>query len=174
MTKDEFESKYPLIMGWINQTIADHAGGAWSIASLGFPRLSQYFHPQLLATSRVVYVASVPIPPLTAMGLDQFADIESMDLGGITFLNTFFSRLEMQYNEAHHFHELIHVIQWRILGPKLFMEAYAHGLTRIEYRQTPLEVMAYTLESVFRNSTTPFNVDKVVREQLGELYVQCR
>lgn len=38
------------------------------------------------------------------------------------------------------------------------------------YRQSPLEVMAYILESVFRNSANPFDVATVVREQITSLY----
>jgi len=170
MRKEQFDSKYPLILGWIKETLADHAGQARSIAFLEFKRLPQYFKPTLLDSAWVVYVSSVPRPPLSAIGLDQFADFENMEPAGITYLNTFFSRNEMQGDESHHFHELIHVIQWQVLGPRLFVEAYVDGLERIEYRQTPLEVMAYMLESVFRNSTTPFDVEAVVREQLKKLY----
>jgi hypothetical protein len=92
-----------------------------------------------------------------------------MNAAGITYLDTFFSQDEMRGNEAHHFHELVHVIQWQLLGPKGFIAAYADGLERIGYRASPLEVMAYTLESVFRNSNVPFNAAKVVREQLEAL-----
>lgn len=93
-----------------------------------------------------------------------------MDAGGITYLDTFFSRDEMREDEALHFHELVHVIQWQLLGAKLFVAAYADGLEKIGYRQSPLEVMAYTLESIFRSSQAPFDVATIVREQLHELY----
>jgi hypothetical protein len=50
------------------------------------------------------------------------------------------------------------VIQWQLLGPKTFVAAYADGLERIGYRASPLEMMAYNLESAFRNSQAPFDV----------------
>ncbi len=170
MTPEEFEEKYPLILGWIQKTFAEHESEAQSIASLGFKRLPRYFQPEELASAKVVYVSNVPAPPLNAIGLTQFSDIENMTAAGVTYWNTFFSRHEMRGNESHHFHELIHVVQWRLLGSKLFVAAYADGLERIGYRHSPLEVMAYTLESVFNNSAAPFDVAAVVRDQLAALY----
>jgi len=169
MTTEEFEAKYPLILGWIQNTIAEHAPQARSVASLGFKRLPQHFHRDVLETASVVYVSDVPAPPLGAIGLGQFSDFENMNGAGITYLDTIFSRQEMRGDESLHFHELVHVIQWRVLGPKGFVAAYADGLERIGYRQSPLEVMAYTLESVFRNSAAGFDVAAVVRQQLASL-----
>jgi hypothetical protein len=57
-----------------------------------------------------------------------------------------------------------------ILGPKCFVAAYADGLERIGYRASPLEMMAYTLENVFRINQTPFDVATIVREQLNAFH----
>jgi len=170
MTQQQFDEKYPLIIGWIKQLLTDHAANAHSVASLGFNRLPLYFQPDVLASAKVVYVTQVPAPPLTALGLTQFSDFEHLNAGGITYLDTFFSRHEMRADEALHFHELVHVLQWQFLGPKRFVAAYADGLERIDYRQSPLEVMTYALESVFRHSPAPFDVATIVREQLHQLY----
>jgi hypothetical protein len=35
------------------------------------------------------------------------------------------------------------------------------------YRQSPLEDMAYNAETAFANSTTPFDVEKMVAEKFG-------
>ena len=170
MTQEEFDAKYPLILGWIQNTLAEYAQRAQSVAALGFNRLPQYFNPNVLASAKVVYVPAVPALPLSALGLPEFSDFENMNPAGITYLDTFFSREEMRGNEPHHFHELVHVIQWKVLGPKMFVAAYADGLERIGYRHSPLEVMAYTLESIFRNTTAGFDVATVVRQQLASLY----
>ncbi len=170
MTQDEFDEKYPLILGWIQNTLTEHAATARPIASLGFKRLPFYFHPDILTGAKVVYLPKVPTPPLNAIGLSQFADFEKLNADGITYLDTFFARNEMRDNEALHFHELVHIIQWQLLGPKLFVAAYADGLERIRYRASPLETMAYMLESVFRNSHAPFAVATIVREQIHALY----
>lgn len=170
MTQQEFDEKYPLILGWIQNTLAEHATSARPIASLGFKRLPLYFHADVLAKAKVVYVPHVPAPPLSAIGLSQFSDFENMNAGGITYLDTFFARDELRGDETLHFHELIHVIQWQSLGPKSFVAAYADGLERVGYRASPLETMAYILDSVFRNSQTPFDAVAIVREQLHALY----
>jgi hypothetical protein len=170
MTQAEFDAKLPVILGWIQKTLAEHASRAQPVASLGFRRLPQYFASDVLRSAKVVYVPSVPAPPLSAIGLPQFSDFENMNAAGITYLDTFFSREEMRGDEAHHFHELIHVLQWKMLGPKSFLAAYADGLERNGYRASPLEVMAYTLESVFSNSPSPFDATSIVRDQLLELY----
>jgi hypothetical protein len=75
----------------------------------------------------VVYVAAVPTPPLSALGFNQFSDFEKMNAMGITYLDTFFSREEGRGNESLHFHELVHVLQWQLLGPKAFIAAYAEA-----------------------------------------------
>ena len=118
----------------------------------------------------MVYVPSVPVPPLGSLGVAEFSDFEAMNPDGITHLNTFVSRNEMQGREEHHFHELVHVIQWRVLGPRGFLKAYADGLSKCGYYESPLEVMAYTLEGVFRSSESPFDVEQVVREEMRRLY----
>ena len=170
MTQNEFDEKFPLVLDWIRNTLAEHSAEAKTIASLGFKRLPLYFHPDILAKAKVVYVEDVPTPPLSAIGLDQFSDFENMNPGGITYLDTFFCRTVFDGNESLHFHELVHVIQWQVLGPKRFLAAYADGLERIGYRANPLETMAYTLDNVFRSSKTPFDVGAVVREQLQAIY----
>lgn len=159
MTEQEFRVAYPLIAGWIQKTLAEHAPAAQSVASLGFSRLSQYFNPALLASSKVVVVAQVPMPPLARMGLDRFRDFEQMDAGGITYLDTYFVRADHAQVESLHFHELVHVIQWRLLGPEKFLMRYADGLERFGYRNSPLEVMAYDFQERFEREKTPFSVE---------------
>jgi hypothetical protein len=170
MKPEEFEAKYPLILSWIQGTLTTYIVQARPVSSLGFKRLPQYFRAEVLTSSKVVYVAVVPTPPLSALGFNQFSDFENMNATGITYLDTFFSREEGRGNESLRFHELVHVLQWQMLGPKAFIAAYADGLERNGYRRSPLEVMAYTLESVFKNSANPFDVAAAVREQLIALY----
>jgi len=40
--------------------------------------------------------------------------------------------------ESLHFHELIHIVQWRVLGPEGFLAMHADGLTHFGY-PTPAE-----------------------------------
>jgi hypothetical protein len=169
MTNEAFEAKYPLLLEWITTTVNRHASQSSTVASLGFNRLPHYFDSDLLALAKVVYVPMVPKPPLRALGLHQFSEFEQMEVAGITYLDTFFSSDAMRGCEGHHFHELVHVVQWQVLGPRLFLAAYADGLERFGYRQSPLEEMAYDLENAFQTSRVPFDVAKIVGEKLRPL-----
>ena len=159
MTEKAFRKVYPLIAGWIKRTLAEHASAARPVASLGFSRLPHYYDAQLLASSMVVFVPRVPFPPLSAMGLEQFRDFEQMDAAGTTYLNTYFVRADQSHSESLHFHELVHVIQWRLLGPEKFLALYADGLERFGYRKSPLERMAFSLQIRFEREAQPFSVE---------------
>jgi hypothetical protein len=72
------------------------------------------------------------------MGLTRFADFVRGDSDGITYIDTIFLKPTQSENENVYFHELIHIIQWRLLGPDRFLLAYAKGLECFGYRQSPL------------------------------------
>jgi len=61
---------------------------------------------------------------------------------------------------------LIHVIQWRLLGPEDFLAAHANGLDEFGYENSPPEKMAYDAEAAFKRSII-FDAEKFVAEQLG-------
>lgn len=159
MTEQEFRAIYPLVGDWIQRTLAHHASAARPVASFGFSRLPQYYSQDILAKAKVVVVPKVPMPPLSAMGLDRFSDFERMDAGGITYLDTYFVRADHAHIEPLHFHELVHVIQWRQLGPERFLAAYADGLERFGYYKSPLEQMAYGFQGRFERESQPFSVE---------------
>jgi hypothetical protein len=169
MTEQEFRKVYPLIAGWIKKTLAQYASAARPVASFGFSRLPHYYDAQLLASSMVVLVPRVPMPPLSAMGLDWFREFEQMDAGGTTYLNTYFVRADQAHSESLHFHELVHVIQWRLLGPEKFLALYADGLERFGYRKSPLEVMAFSLQGRFDREAQPFSVEAVCQSSIRDM-----
>jgi hypothetical protein len=158
-----------LVLTWIEQTLARHAANARPVAALDFLRLPQYFSPARLAATKVIAVEIVPLPPVTALGLKQFAELKSMHLSGITYLDTFFVREDLTGDERLHFHELVHVIQWSLLGAERFLAAYADGLEKHGYRKSPLEEMAYSLDNLFQMGAAPFDVEKVVQTELKTL-----
>lgn len=165
MTPETFEKLYPVVDSWIQSTLAAHARQKRAVASCGFPRLPNYFRSETLASSKVVLVEQLPVAPLSSMGLPQFAQFERGNFNGITYLNTFFLKPAVAKDEAVHFHELIHVIQWRVLGVKEFLRRYADGLERFGYWTSPLEKMAYDAEAAFSNSVA-FDAEKLVSDAL--------
>jgi hypothetical protein len=169
MTPEEFRALYPFVFGWIKQTLDAHSGEARTVGSLGFPRLSQYFTGSLLSSTKAVVVERVPMPPLSSLGLSQFASFENGDYNGVTYLDTFFVRRDSASAERLYFHELIHVVQWRLLGPEKFLALYAAGLETQGYRDSPLEVMAYNAEDSFVQSDRVFDAESLVAQQLGQI-----
>ena len=166
MTPEEFQKFYPVVLGWIDVTLRAHAGNTQTVASRGFPRLRLYFSADTLASAKVVLVDNLPIPPLSSWGLTRFADFERGNFDGVTYLNTLFIMRDKLRNEAIHFHELIHVVQWRILGPEQFLRSYADGLERVGYKNSPLEVMAYDAEAAF-TANDIFDAEKMVAQKLS-------
>ena len=160
------------ILNWIERTLASHSTQSRSVQSLGFSRLPNYFAAEVLASANTIVVPNIPVPPLTAMGLVEFADFERMAPDGITYLDTFFVRTPYANDESLHFHELIHVAQWRYLGPERFLTLYAAGhMQSGGYRQNPLEVMAYQMQAAFDRRIPPFDVVARVKQELDALVI---
>jgi hypothetical protein len=167
MTPERFKALYPHVIGWIRQTLGAHETNAKSVASAGFARLPLYFNQELLASAKYVVVDRAPTPPLSALGLKEFAAFEQGDYDGITYLDTFFVKKSRVAEEGLYFHELIHVVQWRVLGAERFLAAYADGLETFGYRDSPLEAMAYDAQTAFEQSSQIFNAEKLVAKKLS-------
>ena len=169
LTPEEFHTAYPKLRAWIQKTLEFYEKNAKAVASMHFVRLPLYFVPSLLETAKFIAIDRLPMPPLSAMGLSRFAVFEQGDFTGITYLNRYFIKQAVVTEEAIHFHELIHVIQWRLLVPEDFLAAYANGLDEFGYENSPLEKMAYDAEAAFKRPSPIFDAEKFVAEQLGRL-----
>lgn len=165
MTPEEFKTFFPHLAAWIGQTLLAHAKSARSVASVGFQHLPFYFSAEFLESAKFVVADRVPLPPLSAMGLVRFAEFERGEFAGITYLDTFFVRADHAHDESLYFHEMVHVVQWRLLGPERFLRMYADGLEKYGYRNSPFEDMAYRAQAVFSQSQ-PFDTERWVVEQL--------
>jgi hypothetical protein len=154
-----------MILNWIQQTLDAHAREKRLVSSFRFPRLPQYFSEGLLNSASVVFADRLPVPPLSALGLVEFADFERQPMGGITYQDTYFVETSAAAVEPLHFHELVHVVQWRVLGPQDFLLLYAAGLAQYGYRDCPLEAMAYDHQRRFDAGEPPYSVEAEVRRQ---------
>ena len=169
MTPEEFARLYPVVFAWIWQTLSEHARSAKTVASQAFKRLPFYFPQEVLDTTKFVSVPRVPVPPLSSMGLTRFRDFERTDFDGITYLDTYFVKRTKVADEELHFHELIHVVQWRLLGPERFLKQYADGWERLGYRDSPLERMAFQAQDEFSHSNRAFDAQALVLRELRQL-----
>jgi hypothetical protein len=169
MSPEEFAAAYPFVLAWIQQTIDTHQGSAKTVCSKGFKRLPLYFSQELLESTKVVPVTRVPIPPLSSMGLQRFRGFEQGDFDGITYIDTIFLKRMRATDEQLHFHELIHVVQWQLLGPERFLKLYADGLESFGYWNSPLERMAYSATTEFSRSNQTFDAQALVLRELRKL-----
>lgn len=166
LTAEQFGKLYPKIIGWIDLQLALHSGAAKPVSSAGFARLPHYFGKEVLSSAKFVLADNVPMPPLSRLGLPQFAEFEQMRAAGITYRRTFFVQKGEAGREALFFHELIHVVQWDLLGPENFLRCYAAGLESAGYRNSPLEMMAYEAQERFEKDSESFDAVRLVRTQL--------
>ena len=67
------------------------------------------------------------------------------------------------------FHELVHVVQYEVLGVEEFTRRYVDGWAAggFSYRDIPLERMAYRLQAEFEAGTLQRSVRDVVATALG-------
>jgi hypothetical protein len=165
----ELRQVLPIARMWIGDLLGRHRHAAKSVTSFGFKRLPDYFRKETLERARVVLVDAVPKPPLTAWGLAEMADFEAQEDDGITFENLYFLKHSCATDESLHLHELIHTIQWQVLGIEQFLLAYAQGhLASGGYAGNPLERIAFDLQGRFQESQVAFGVEPLVLEHLSQ------
>jgi len=169
------QNRLPAIRKWIDTTVEEYRPAARPLTSLGFSRLAHYFDAETLKRACVVEVDVVPRPPLTALGLHQFSDFEQINAAGTTYGSVYFVDRTRANDESLHFHELVHTIQWHILGADQFLVAYALGhLAGGGYTNNPLEEVAHTLESIFAREPRLFRVEPIVSQHLERVVPALR
>jgi hypothetical protein len=162
---NSFQHILPQVVDWIEDYISRHQAEAKSVLSFGFKRLGDHFSNDLLARSQVVFVEQVVLPPLSGMGLSFFGPFEQTRYSGITYKDTFFLAPDAHKRESTWFHEMVHIVQWDELTPEQFLITYAVGLLTKGYRDSPLETMAYDLQSLFEAHQPIADIDAWVRNQ---------
>jgi hypothetical protein len=83
MTDQGFHASYPALLRWARQTLRQHAPAVRPVNSFAFQRLPDFYDAETLAKAKAGVVDKVPVPPLSAMGLGQFAAFERMNMAGI-------------------------------------------------------------------------------------------
>ena len=135
-------------------------------------QLRDFFLPDVLAETRLVR-ASMPNPKfyglVRILGIGGLLEMSS--IGAITLVDVIAYREQMSRSTL--FHELVHAVQYRVLGLRGFARLYVRGfLDGGGYEGIPLERQAYELEGRFRRSpNNAFSVeeDVVLRREAGRL-----
>ena len=163
------KEKLPAVRDWIHGTLTEYAPRARPVARLGFERLPRFFDLGLLDRAKVVVVEVLPTIPFRELGLSDFTEFGDMPAAGITYQYTYFILEPHASDEAIHFHELVHVIQWAELGMDGFLLAYAFGLLTMGYENSPLEIQARKHQLRFHRCEEPYDVRDAVREELATI-----
>lgn len=140
----------PQLQRWILKYTESAAAQAVCVASLCVRDLARCYPAELLGIARVSLVDEICYPPLDRFGLPEFKDLQETTWSGITYGDIYFLRRDVAC-PALHFHELVHVVQYRRLGFERFLWAYCVGLSLQRYEESPLEKMAYDLQLEFEH-----------------------
>jgi hypothetical protein len=135
-------------------------------------QLREFFPGAILEDTRTVQ-AVMPDPmfyPLVRiLGIRGLLEMSS--IGAITLIDVIAYPEELDRGTL--FHELVHAVQYRVLGLRRFAKLYVQGfLDGAGYEGIPLERQAYELETRFsRNPKEVFSVEEDVirRHEAGRL-----
>lgn len=156
-----------IIAAWIDQTNHDHKKQRVSCAKFA-DAFSGFYSPAFLSEAYYVTLDVIPkpnMPELRAMGFGDFID---MAVNGITYKDTYYILPELESALRLHFHELVHVAQWKHLGASKFIEKYMHEIQTVGYEQSPMEKMAYALDAQFASGGNTVDVPKYVAQHLDK------
>jgi hypothetical protein len=129
-------------------------------------RISDYFRPVDLDRVRIVERDPLPIAALPFSNTADHLGLDLPDLSlvaAITFDHIIASRQPL--TSALLFHELVHAVQFRLLGVGAFARLYVRGLLLTSsYDAIPLERCAAELDYRFETERLPFEVEREVAE----------
>lgn len=126
-----------------------------------------FYSAELLARSYFVPVPELPKPEffeLRAAGMGDFLD---RPFRGITYNNTYYLLAEHAGDMSLHFHELVHVAQWQLIGVSNFIRRYIDEIQKHGYDRAPLEVMSFELEEMFVSRKDPVDVVAYVKQRVA-------
>ncbi|KPQ27412.1 MAG: hypothetical protein HLUCCX14_15185 [Marinobacter excellens HL-55] len=134
--------------------------------------LNEHFHgfysKELLAKTSFVVVDRIPPPPLMDT-LPQVSRLDFSKFSGLTLGDTYYVVRSEAQNLPLHFHELVHVLQWKLLTARGFLTRYLNEVIEHGYHDAPLEIMAYDLGHQFEVGCLPFDVESTVRQKLSDI-----
>jgi len=125
-----------------------------------------FYRKSFLMKAYYVVVDKIPkpdYPEFREMGLSDFLDI---DVDGITYKDTYYIKPHVADNLRLHFHELVHVAQWKQLGADGFIQRYIGEINKYGYSRAPLEVMAYLCDAHFSKNGDKVDIPSYVAKKI--------
>ncbi|EDP60873.1 hypothetical protein [Vibrio sp. AND4] len=154
-----------IIEEWIDLTNERFSSQRKSCSLLA-RQFAGFYSDEFLADSYFVIVDSLPkpdFPELREAGLGAFLDEEFQ---GITYKNTYYILSTVAEDLGLHFHELVHVAQWKTLGAPGFLQRYIAEVQSVGYKNAPLEKLAYELEYHFSQGGEKVDVPSYVENKI--------
>ncbi len=135
-------------------------------------QLSPYFSADDIERARIVISDPLPVPDPPFAGVVRrlgFDFLSTATTAAITFDNVIACRKRPAISLL--FHELVHTVQYRLLGVPAFARQYVRGfLATKRYRDIPLERCAFDLQFRFETQAEPFQVESEVAKWLAPDY----
>ncbi len=139
------------IQEWINRTIETYDNDR--ISCICFEKdFEDYYPSDFLQESYFVVVNKLPKPDFQELRDAGFGGFLDREFEGITYKNTYFITAGYERRISLHFHELVHVMQWKSLGTQQFIARYMQEIKLHGYDNAPLELMAYEYEKRFEQN----------------------
>jgi hypothetical protein len=126
---------------------------------------SRFFSPVDMQRIRILQPGQerVPNPPF-------YAELEKLGFSGLPSFTTMAAITFDDVVVFHEpltpqliFHEMVHIVQYRLLGIDDFARLYVRGYLQGGYEGTPLEICAYELDGRFIMGSVGFDVEAEVR-----------
>lgn len=150
---------------WIHQMNSSHKD-VRRPCSVFEEHFNGFYSPGFLKTAFFVVTDEIPKPDFPGLRDSGLADFIDMDVEGITYNDTYYVKKEAENELWLHFHELVHVLQWRVLAPQGFIERYIREIQDFGYDNAPLEKMAYDLDGHYQSKGRHLSVEQFVRENV--------
>ncbi len=166
------EISYP----WLCEQRDLHMADARPLSGEERQSLRDYYDSRVLDTVRLATVDRISNPPF-------YAELKAsgnpvLDISGAVGV-TFIDCIVIRRNVEPHldtwisvlFHELVHAVQFDILGPRRHLELYLRAWAEngYQYNSIPFETQAQKLEAKFRQRGPVFSVREVVERELSDL-----
>ena len=137
---------------WIASQREVHRPNAAPISEQHRDQLSGLFGPPTLDFARIRHVPLIDNPPFYEE-LGQIL-LDFRDMAGITYCDTILisdAKVPGGASLSLVFHELVHVVQYAVLGIERFAQQYVVGWAQndFKYDRIPLEAQAYDLQRRF-------------------------
>ncbi len=164
----------PLIIEWVYQQRDLYAPSARHLEEGEKRQLSGCFEDRILASALIKTNQTLSNTPIYSTLVAQGMPVQNLEFShfsAVTFINCI--AVSHTYTESRKpwrfllFHEMVHVVQFDLLGTEKFIEEYVSGFVKnnFSYYDIPLEKMAYELENRYKQDEQ-FTAHEEVAKQL--------